>query len=106
MTSEALTRILAERVMHWTVAPDRFLKDGRRWLPAWRFQPLHSLENAVALLDAAEPSECTIFRQQEIEWAVTLTIGDRVGKTKAPSLARAITLAVAQAISLDVSECE
>jgi hypothetical protein len=38
VTTEALTVLLAERVMHWRAFPGRFLIDGRSWLPKWRFQ--------------------------------------------------------------------
>jgi hypothetical protein len=43
MTAEHLTSVLAERVLQWRVAPDRFLTGKRAWLPRWRsprFQPI------------------------------------------------------------------
>jgi hypothetical protein len=106
MTLESLTTLLAERVMGWSVAPDRFLKDGRRWMPRWRFQPSKNVENALALLDAANPDECSIVRARGSDWTVTVRIGDAVGKAQDASQARAIALAVAQAVGLDIRECE
>src|SRR5262245_53243691 len=40
MSEDALTVALAERVMGWRVAPGRFIKSGRSWIPHWRFSPL------------------------------------------------------------------
>ena len=51
MTSEHLTAILAERVMGWTVGPDRFMMGNRGWMPRWRFQPAEKLDDAFRLLE-------------------------------------------------------
>ena len=106
MTRNQLTCLLAERVMRWAVAPDRFLMNGRRWIPRWRFQPTKNLENALALLDAANPEECSIVRHRGTKWTVTIRIGGGVGTAQDASQAWAITLAVAHAVGLDVSACE
>jgi len=97
---------LAERVMHWGVAPDRFLKDGRRWMPRWRFQPTKNLDNALSLLDAADPDECTIARRRGADWTVSIRVGAKVGNAQDALQARAITFAVAQAVGLDLAGCE
>jgi hypothetical protein len=60
MTCDHLTGILAERVMHWTVSPNRFMIDGRRWLPRWRFQPLERIAHADRLLEAVYPERYDI----------------------------------------------
>src|SRR5436853_200927 len=57
MTSECLTAIVAERVMGWTVAPDRFMTGKRRWMPRWRFQPLAKLDDAFGLLEKVDGVE-------------------------------------------------
>jgi transcriptional regulator with XRE-family HTH domain len=106
LSSDHLEALLAERVMHWGVAPDRFLKDGRRWMPRWRFQPTKNLENAIALLEAADPAECNIVRHRHGDWSVTLRTGENIGKAQDGSQPRAITLAVAQALGLNVTACE
>ena len=54
MTPQALTGLLAERVMGWTAAPNRFMQGRRRWIPSWRFQPCESLADAFQLLDTAK----------------------------------------------------
>jgi len=53
MTSDVVTARLAERVMGWSVAPDRYLIGNRSWIPRWRFQPLERLEDAFRLLEKA-----------------------------------------------------
>jgi hypothetical protein len=105
-SSLKFTLLLAERVMGWRVAPGRFLTSSRCWMPAWRFQPTKNLDNALALLDAADPDECIIIRRRGTDWSVSIRIGDGIGKAQDPSQARAITLAVAQAVGLDVSACD
>src|SRR5690349_16601373 len=106
MTSDQLAAVLAARVMGWTVAPDRFLMGKRSWIPRWRFQPWKCLENALDLLDAAKPDRCSMVRDRGFDWSVTIAIGDSLGSAQDPSPARAITLAVAQAVGVDVSTCE
>lgn len=106
VTGERLEAVLAERVMHWGVAPDRFLKDGRRWMPRWRFQPTKNLENALALLDAANADECQLTKQRGSGWTARIRIGERRGAAEDATQARAITLAVAQAVGMDISPCE
>lgn len=51
ITSEELTRLLAERVLGWATSPDRFLTGNRRWMPRWRFRPFDRLEDSFKLLD-------------------------------------------------------
>ena len=57
VTIEDLTSILAVQVMKWGVAPDRFILEGRRWLPRWRFRPTERIEDAFRLLAALDPEE-------------------------------------------------
>lgn len=60
MTDEHLTALVAQRVMGWTVGPDRFMMGNRSWMPRWRFQPAKRLEDAFRLLERAAPQECTM----------------------------------------------
>jgi hypothetical protein len=55
MTNDKLTSILAERIMEWSIGPDRFMMGGRRWLPRWRFQPVKRIADAMRLLEKASP---------------------------------------------------
>jgi hypothetical protein len=102
--ADQLTRVLAEQVMHWGVAPDRFLVGKRSWIPRWRFQPTKSLEDAFRLLEAADPSEYSIARQDGV-LTVRVLIGGTVGEARDASKPRAITYAVARAIGLDPLRC-
>src|SRR5688572_28015138 len=101
MTSAALTALLAERVMRWKVAPSRFLQSGRRWIPQWRFSPLTCIAAAFDLLDQSEAAYW-IERSVAGEFTVKVQVGDAVGIARGEPKARAITLAVARALGLDV----
>ena len=60
MSNDQLTTILAERIMGWTVGPDRFMMGGRQWQPRWRFQPLERVEDAFRLLKHAATQEYAV----------------------------------------------
>lgn len=57
MTNDQLAAVLAERVLHWRVSPDRFLTGKRGWMPRWRFQPTEKLTDALRLLEYTVPQE-------------------------------------------------
>jgi hypothetical protein len=99
---EDLTCVLAQRVMRWGVAPERFLVGKRRWIPRWRFQPTERLEDAFRLLEEAAPRRYTMGRDgQGIFWAQA-QIGQETGRAQDLSKPRAITLAVARALKIQV----
>ena len=66
MTAQALTGLLAERVMKWTAAPNRFMLGHRKWIANWRFQPCKNLADAFQLLDAASGSLLREFGNKKI----------------------------------------
>jgi hypothetical protein len=101
MTPPELTGLLAKQVMRWTVAPDRYLMENRRWIPAWRFQPMKRLEDAFRLLDAADTEEYSITARRDSALTVRVQIGGIVGEASDSCKARAITHAVARAIGLE-----
>ena len=101
MTEEALTAVLAERVMGWKVAPDRFIKSGRSWLPKWRFAPFTRLDDAFQLLDRSA-SSYKLERVGSATFAVEVELDGRIGKASGEPKARAITLAVGRALGLEV----
>ena len=101
MTTEHLTGILAERVMRWGVAPDRFLMSGRSWTPRWRFQPTKKLEDAFRLLDAADPDEYCIESRRARSLYVRVLLGGSAGESVDASKPRAITHAIARAIGVE-----
>lgn len=98
-----LTAALAERVMGWRAAPDRFLKSGRVWIPRWRFQPFSNVEDALTLLDAAQPTEYSIRSKVDGQVEVRVSVHGHLGVAIAGTRSAAISVAVARAIGLEVA---
>jgi hypothetical protein len=103
MSSENLTTTLAQRVMGWGIAPDRFLLGGRCWLPRWRFQPLANLDDAFRLLDKAA-AEYTLTSAADGTFTAQVWVADRNGRASGKSKAKTITVAIARAIGLAVPD--
>lgn len=101
MTTYHLTAILAERVMGWGVGPDRFTMGGRRWLPRWRFRPTENLADAFEVLEKVAAEEYAMGADDEGFW-VRVRIGRVTGEARGRSKPRAITLALARALGLEV----
>ena len=53
MNDERLTEGLAARVMGWRLAPGRYIKSARAWIPSWKFAPLKNVADAFDLLAAS-----------------------------------------------------
>jgi hypothetical protein len=103
MTAEKLTVLLAQKVLGWRAAPDRFLLNGRHWVARWRFQPLRNLEDAFRLLDAANPEEYAMGRKgADAFWVRVRLRKGAVGEARCKSKPRSICLAVARALGVDV----
>jgi hypothetical protein len=103
MTDYELTAQLAELVMGWKRAPDRFIKHGRSWIPRWRFRPLEELADAFQLLDhAADHFRLTCDRSRV--FTAEVQIGHHRGKASGNQVARTITIAVARALGLTVTD--
>ena len=102
MTSEHLTAILAERVMGWTVGPDRFMMANRSWMPRWRFQPTEKLPDALRLLEAAAPAEYDMRGGDRGSFCVRVRIGNGAGEASSKCKPRAITCAIARALGIEV----
>lgn len=103
MTEDRLTDELVRRVMGWRVAPDRFIKSGRKWMPRWRFAPLTSLEHAFDLVDRAA-STYTISRNKVGTFEADVRVGRRIGKASGNPKARTITIALARALGLTLPD--
>jgi len=101
MTAEALTAELAQKVMGWNVAPDRFLIGNRGWIPRWRFQPLERLEDAFRLLEKAHPEHYSMGAGPDGAFSVQVRIRGRAGEARDELKPRAITLAIARALGLE-----
>jgi hypothetical protein len=101
MTNDQLTAILAERVLGWRAAPDRFIKPGRSWTPRSRFKPFTRLEDVFLLLERAG---CTWVLSVGADRVFTarVRVGGRVGKASGEPKARTITRALCQALAIEV----
>jgi Phage ABA sandwich domain len=102
MTSENLAVLLAERVMGWTVGPDRFLLGNRGWMPRWRFQPTEKLDDAFRLLEEASPQEYSICGDDKGSIHVQVRINGNAGEARGASKPLAIAHAVARAVGIEV----
>lgn len=101
MTDSMLIDRLAQQVLLWRVGPDRFITGNRSWLPKWRFNPLHRIEDAFLLLDHSESARYVIS-QTGGRFQVEVEQGGRIGKAADSSKPRAITLALARSLGLEV----
>jgi hypothetical protein len=99
MTNEHMTALLAEKVMGWKVRPDRFIKSGRSWIPRWRFEPFARLEDAFILLDKIGGTYL-LSVDATGSFAAEVRIDARIGSATGEPKARAITLAISQALGI------
>lgn len=98
----SVTAIMAEKVLGWSVGPDRYMTGDRRWMPRWRFRPAENLIDAFQLLDSAAPDEYSMSGGSGVRFQVRVRIGDVVGEACDASKPRAITYAIARAVGIEV----
>jgi hypothetical protein len=103
MTAATITGLLAERVMGWGVAPDRYLLGNRCWMPRWKFQPLARLDHAFQLLDKSGGAY-TLTTRPGGGFTAEVRLDNRTGAAAGGPKAATITIAVARAIGLDVPD--
>jgi hypothetical protein len=106
MTKDQLAAALAERVMGWTVGPERFMMGGRRWLPRWRFQPATRLEDAFRLLESVAPEEFTMGAAESGGFWAKVRVAGTTGEALDQSKPRAITVAIARALGIKADSSE
>ena len=102
MIDRVLIDRLAQEVLQWTIGPDRFLTGDRSWIPKWKFNPLESIEDAFMLLNRSGSSRYVITRARKV-FDVEVECDGQVGRARSNSSARAITLALARCLGLEVS---
>ena len=102
MTGDHLAAVLAERVMHWRVTPDRFLTGNRGWLPRWRFQPTKNPKDAFRLLEAVAPQEYSVSTGPNGDFLVKVKIDGVTTQARDKSKPLAICRAVAAAVGATV----
>jgi hypothetical protein len=101
VTNEQLAAILAERILGWSVAPERFLLGKRQWINRSRFQPLNRIQDTFRLLQAAAGS-FSLTKTAGGAFTATVQVGDRTGTASGPGAAATITCAIARAMGLDL----
>jgi hypothetical protein len=102
MNDQRLTNELATRALGWKPSSDRFIKPDRGWTPRWRFRPLEELADALRLLDAA--AQRYTLTSDGRTFTADVQIDSRRGKASGAHKARAITVAVARALGLEVDQ--
>jgi len=105
-TPQNLTALLAQRVMGWTVGPNRFLTGNRTWIRRSRFQPTEDMRDAYKLLLAANATEYTLGGDKGKPFWAEVQIGAAQGKAVARSLPIAICIATARALGIAVEVCD
>ena len=98
-SDNVLIEELAQMVLHWRVAPDRYLTGNRSWLPKWRFDPLQRLEDAFLLLDHNK-SVRYVISQNGGRCRVEIEQNGRIGRASSDCKARAIVLALARSLGV------
>ena len=101
MNDNMLIDQLAQQVLHWRVGPDRFITENRSWLPKWRFNHLQRLEDAFMLLDHSKSARYVIS-QTSGKFQVEVERDGKIGRAADDSKPRAITLALARSLGLEV----
>ena len=102
MSNDQLTAVLAERVMGWTVGPDRFMMGNRGWMPRWRFQPAEKLDDAFRLLQEAAPQAYSVCGDDKGNIHVEVRINGAAGEARGTSIPGAVAYAVARAVGVEV----
>jgi hypothetical protein len=104
LSPDQLAACLAARVLHWRVAPDRFLTGDRGWLPRWKFQPAQKLSDAMRLLEAANAEEYSLSAGANGGFCARVSISGTTAEAHANTKPLAICLAVAAAVGLEVKQ--
>jgi hypothetical protein len=101
LPEERLTDQLAARALGWRVAPDRYIQSGRSWTPRSKFRPLRDLKDAFRLLDAVS-KDYSLGDAPGRTFTARVRVAGRVGKATGEPKARTISLAIAEALGIDL----
>lgn len=101
MTDRLITDMLAERLLKWRPAPDRFMTGRRNWIRRSLFQPLRNVNDALRLVRRLGNNYTLVSASEGC--TVEVRFSGRLGRATASHEARAITLAVAQVVDLDAA---
>ena len=95
MDDRHLTDALA-RLHGWRPGPDRFLKSGREWIRRSQFQPTEDLQAAHDVLARAGATYALKVRAGST--LAIVQVGERTARASSPSPARALCLALVEAL--------
>jgi hypothetical protein len=101
MNDERLTDELAIRIMGWRLAPGRYIKPGRSWIPRSKFRPLVDVRDALRLVDAVT-HDYSLVAAPESTFTARVCVAGRTGKAVGEPKARAICLALARALEIQM----
>jgi hypothetical protein len=103
-TPDQLTGSLVAAVLHWRVAPGRFLTSERGWLPRWKFQPAQKITDAIRLVEAAGTEEYSLTSNADGNFCATVRINGTTSEGCANTKPLAICLALAAAVGIEVDQ--
>jgi hypothetical protein len=105
VTDRQLADALAERVLGWRPAPDRYIKSGRSWITRSRFRPLTDIRDALRLADALTKDYSLLANPGG--FTAEVRHSGRIGRATARNQTRAVSLAVGKVIGIipGGSEC-
>jgi hypothetical protein len=95
-----MTDKLVARVFGWRPAPDRYLTGERTWIPRSRFRPFNDIRGALRL--AEKLTRQYSLTADSTGFTAEIRYQERVGRATEKQKARAITLAVARVLDIDL----
>jgi phage-related baseplate assembly protein len=96
-----MTDRLAERVLGWRPAPDRFMTGARTYILRARFRPFTDIRDALRL--AEKLTRRYSLTADATGFTAEIQYQERVERATANHKARAVTLAIARVLELDHS---
>jgi hypothetical protein len=100
VTDQRLADELVRRTLGWRAAPDRYVRPGRGWIPRSKFRPFADIRDALRLLDAVT-KDYSLVTTATSPFTAHVRLAGRTGKAVGEPKARAICLALAQALGFE-----
>jgi hypothetical protein len=103
INDDRLVEKLAFTLFGWKAVSGRYLKPNRSWSPCWKFQPMNNVDDAFKLLDTGG-AQYSLSVGADGTFTAEVEVAGRIGKASCSPKARAICLALAQALGLVIDE--
>jgi hypothetical protein len=91
--------------MRWRLAPGRFIKSGRSWIPRSKFRPLADVRDAFRLLEAVA-AEYNLATTGAGIFSAKVLVAGRMGAADGEPKARTICVALARSLGIDPEVAE